>query len=140
MSSYRFIGLVVAAGLVGGVFNALVTAGGFELPRIEKLPGHKTFVPGFIGNILMGAFVAIVLAVLYGPLGDVLVSNSGAASAIPLTLRSFGGAALSGFGGARLLSQEVDRRFSQGAASNVGIVSGSTIDFLRELEGLASSR
>lgn len=119
MSLWTFIISVGAAGLVGGLFNAYFATGGFELPRIERVSGRTILLPGFFGNVLIGAFVALILAALYGPLGELIIGGPGTTPTIPLTLRSLGGAALSGFGGARLLSQEVDRRYAQGAAANM---------------------
>jgi len=65
--------------------------------------------PGFLGNVGIGAITALVLAGLYSPLA--LVQIGAETGAYQLTVGGLMGALLSGIGGARLLTNEVNRRF-----------------------------
>ncbi len=116
---------VFAAGGVGGVVNALMTDNGFALPRFEQATtGVNILRPGFVGNVIIGAVAALISWGLYGPLAtyvvlgsdDALKTNSSAA--IGLSLASLVGAALIGIGGARWLTNEVDKNLLRAAASN----------------------
>ncbi len=105
------VGLIVATGMVGGLINALLADQGLIFPKFETLTGgHRILRPGFVGNILIGGVTAIVLAGLYSPLGAVEISAAQAPN-LQLTFGSLAGALLSGIGGARLLTQEVDKRY-----------------------------
>jgi hypothetical protein len=75
--------------------------------------------PGFLGNILVGAVAAIVLGALYGPLGDFVLGSAAPPQPALLTLRSIAGAALSGIGGSRLLTQAVERRYNEATEKNL---------------------
>jgi hypothetical protein len=98
------------AGLLGGLINALLANEGLVQWRTEVLPdGSRIWRPGFVGNMIIGAVTALVLAGLYSPLGS--VSLGGASSPpVTLTIGALAGALLSGIGGARLLTNEVDKR------------------------------
>lgn len=96
--------------MVGGLINALLADQGLIFPKFETLGGHRILRPGFVGNILIGGVTAIVLAGLYSPLGAVEISAAQAPN-LHLTIGSLAGALLSGIGGARLLTQEVDKRY-----------------------------
>ncbi len=110
---------IVGAGLIGGLLNAYFTEKGFILPRYETLPdGQKIFRPGFIGNVLVGAVTAVVLTSLYSPIGS-LHLGSALTETYDLTVGALVGAFLNGLGGARLLTQEVDRRYDQMARSSL---------------------
>lgn len=105
--------LVCGAGLIGGLLNAYLAEKGFILPRYETLPdGQRIFRPGFMGNVLVGAVTAIVLTSLYSPIGNLRV-GSALTETYDLTVGAIVGAFLNGLGGARLLTQEVDRRYDQ---------------------------
>ena len=104
---------VCAAGLIGGLLNAFFAHEGFVLSRLERLPdGRRIWRPGFLGNMMVGAVTALVMAALYSPLGSVPIGALPSATGHPLTLGSLAGALLAGIGGARLLTNEVDRRLA----------------------------
>jgi hypothetical protein len=113
------IGLVVFGGLVGGFANALISDNGFPLPRTETTAkGERILRPGFLGNLFFGALAALVTWGLYGPIANVELYTSGTqATALSLTVASFVGAIVSGAGGARVISGEIDKRLLQAAAS-----------------------
>ena len=104
---------IAIAGLVGGLLNALFTAEGFILWRVDTLPDGRTiWRPGFVGNVVAGGVTAIVLTALYSPLGSIrLGSAHSQGTTYDLTLAELAGAFLSGLGGARLLTQEVGRHY-----------------------------
>ncbi len=62
--------------------------------------------------MMVGAVAALVMAALYSPLGSVPIGTLPSATGHPLTLGSLAGALLAGIGGARLLTNEVDRRLA----------------------------
>lgn len=113
------IALIIGFGMVGGLINAFLTDQGLALPIIDRLPnGHRIWRPGFAGNVLIGGVTAIILAGLYSPLGAVEIGAS-ASPNLHLTIGSLAAALLSGIGGARLLTQEVDKRYSDLTRENL---------------------
>lgn len=115
---------VFLAGAVGGVVNALMTDNGFLLPRRESVDQESAVLrPGFVGNVLVGAVAAVVSWGLYGPMSAYLVAGTPEALAanpaperLGLSLASLVGALLVGVGGARWLSNEVDKSLLRAAA------------------------
>lgn len=109
MQSYQVILWLFVMGLVGGLLNAYLSDGGFLMPQMDRLAnGQRIWRPGFPGNALIGGVTAVIMAVFYGPLGA-----ADLAGAAKLDLRTLAGALLSGIGGARLLTQEVSRRYGE---------------------------
>lgn len=110
--------LIVGVGMVGGFINAFLTDQGFALPKLDRLPnGQRILRPGFAGNVVVGRVTAVVLAGLYSPLGTVEIGASNAAN-LHLTIGSLAAALLS-IGGARLLTQEVDKRYTELTKENL---------------------
>ena len=102
--------LIASAGAVGGLVNAYFAREGLVRWRTQRLPsGETVWQPGFLGNVGIGAITALVLAGLYSPLA--LVQIGAETGAYQLTVGGLMGALLSGIGGARLLTNEVNRRF-----------------------------
>lgn len=114
---WQIMGVIAGGGAVGGVVNALLTGdGGIILPKLQS--GIVRL--GVVGNILLGAFAAVITWGLYGPLKDAVLMGtqpSGVVSAT-LTVTSLAGAALAGAGGARVISSEIDKRYLKQAAAN----------------------
>jgi hypothetical protein len=123
MSLFGALGFICAAGAIGGVINAFVSNNGdIILPRSVKddQGNNVTFRPGIIGNVLVGAFAAGVNWGLYGPFTNNFVLGGEAPPEpvqIGLTLAALTTAALVGFSGSRWLSNEVDKKLLQAAAS-----------------------
>jgi hypothetical protein len=106
--------------MFGGLLNAFFANEGFILPRMDRLEGDlKVFRPGFLGNVLVGAAAAVILAALYSPLGGVDFAQVASRSSFRLTLASIAGAILSGVGGSRLLTQEAGRRYDELVTKNL---------------------
>jgi hypothetical protein len=119
MATPYAIALIIAFGMVGGFINAFLTDQGLTLPSVDRLPnGQKILRPGFAGNVAIGGVAAIILAGLYSPLGAVEI-GAWPGPNLHLTIGSLAGALLSGIGGARLLTQEVDKRYTEFAAKDL---------------------
>jgi hypothetical protein len=69
--------------------------------------------------VLVGAITAVVLTSLYSPIGS-LHLGAALTETYDLTIGTVVGAFLNGLGGARLLTQEVDRRYDQMVRLSLG--------------------
>jgi hypothetical protein len=98
--------LVLACGGLGGLANALL-AGDLHLPHREE----NIYSPGWIGNVVIGAIAALVFWGLYGPMAKVPVIG-GTAPDVPVafTIAELAGSIVTGIGGRRILSSEVERK------------------------------
>jgi hypothetical protein len=129
--------LVFIAGLVGGLINALISDNGFAMPTCVTQNGIGIWRPGYIGNMLIGGVAAAISWGLYGPAGAVslvpLIPGSSAAANVGgesgvakppmvfLTMAGLVGGVLVGVGGARWLSNEVDKSLLRAAASEAAL-------------------
>ncbi len=113
--------VIIVCGAIGGVVNSLITDNGFFMWKTETVDGRGIWRPGVLGNILIGAVVAFVIWAIYGPLKDLIVvpvsQVQSSVDQIGLTLADLGGALLTGVGGARILTAEVDKRLLKEAAT-----------------------
>lgn len=114
-SVWEILGTIAAAGAIGGAVNALLSDNGFILVKMEA----GIVRPGVLGNMILGAFAAIVTWGLYGPLKDAVLLGAHPAGevAATLTITALVGAALAGAGGARIITNEIDKRFLRTAAA-----------------------
>lgn len=110
-------------GIIGGLLNALISDNGFLWPKaIETTDQARIWRPGCLGNAFIGAVAAGISWGLYGPFATYYVLGS-PPSASPLTqtfgltLTSLVSAIVVGIGGARWLTNEVDKRLLRSAAS-----------------------
>jgi len=104
--------LVAAAGFMGGLINAILTDGGFVAPQLQTLAdGRRIWRPGWLGTATVGCAAALVLWGLYGPLATMMVVGETPPGAARPALSVLGliGAFLSGMGGGRVLTSEVDK-------------------------------
>jgi hypothetical protein len=114
------IGIVMFSGAIGGMVNALVSENGFVRPSEEAAGGVVIIRPGFAGNMLLGAVAAFISWGLYGAFSSVVIwgSLTGMGTAdISVSIASVSGAILIGMGGARWLTNEVDKKLLRTAAS-----------------------
>jgi hypothetical protein len=124
-SIWLMLAFIALAGAVGGIANALMTENGFLMPRSEKTSAGSTIVrPGYLGNIFVGSVASIISWGLYGPLSSYFVAGTVEAlkansspQNVGLTLASLVGGLLVGVGGARWLSNEVDKSLLRAAAT-----------------------
>lgn len=116
ISIWLLLAIVCVAGALGGLVNALLSNNGFFLPRTEQVDQLRIVRPGFLGNMLVGAVAASLSWGLYGPLSLAPIFSSLSATE-GLTLSALVGAALVGIGGARWITNEVDKKLLTVAAS-----------------------
>lgn len=98
--------LIAIAGGIGGVINALITDNGFPLPRREA----GIWCPGAISNVLIGAFAAFASWSFYGSGASVDLAHETERTVLSLKFSALAGALLVGVGGARWITNEVDKR------------------------------
>jgi len=115
-SVWEILGAVAGAGAAGGFVNALLSDNGFALPKVES----GILRLGILGNLILGAFAALVTWGLYGPLKDsvILGVHPPGEVAATLTVTALIGAALAGAGGARVITNEIDKRFLRNAGAS----------------------
>ncbi len=120
MSMLIPIGIIALSGAVGGIINALVSDNGFIKPREETAENVTIIRPGVAGNILLGGVAAFISWGLYGAFSNAIVYgaiNGAGTEEVSVTISSIAGAVLVGIGGARWLTNEVDKRLLRTAAS-----------------------
>lgn len=116
-SVWEILGTVASAGAAGGIVNALLSDNGFVMPKAQT----GILRPGILGNMILGAFAALTTWGLYGPLKDAVLLGKQPPGevAATLTVTALVGAALAGAGGARVITNEIDKRFLRNAGANV---------------------
>ncbi len=120
MFLWKYMAIIFAFGAVGGVVNALLTDNGFILPKKEQQDNTQIIRPGFLVNIFIGGIAALVSWGLYGPFAEVFIiggTNDLNIGTTGLSLSSVVGGVLVGVGGARWLTNEVDKKLLRAAAS-----------------------
>jgi len=120
MFLWKYMAIIFAFGAIGGIVNALLTDNGFILPKQEQQDNTKIIRPGFLVNIFVGGIAALVSWGLYGPFAAVFIiggTNDLNVGATGLSLSSVIGGLLVGVGGARWLTNEVDKKLLRAAAS-----------------------
>jgi hypothetical protein len=146
MTVWECSALILAAGAVGGLVNTLMMEGKLRLPGYEA----GVFCPGFIGNVVVGAFAALISWALYGAGAGIELArqSADAREALSMTVGALAGAALVGVGGARWLSSEIDAKLLRASinftaektltADQRGVVaSAPAIDVLRTVRGVS---
>lgn len=105
---WAIFGVIAAAGAFGGLINVMLgNPGTFKFPKSN----HGVVQLGVVGNVVIGAFAAVTTWGLYGRLKDAVVlgTNPGAGLPANLTVTALIGAALAGPGGAKVISNEIDK-------------------------------
>lgn len=124
ISMWLLLVIICVAGAVGGLVNSLLNANSFFLPCTEQVDHFRVMHPGFLGNMLIGMVSAGLSWGLYGPL-----SMTPIFSALPatqsLTLSALVGAVVVGIGGARWLTNEIDKKVLTVAASKAAAAPAS---------------
>ena len=110
-SVWEMAGVIAAVGAVGGVVNALLSSGNGYSIQWPKDNGDILQL-GVLGNVLLGAFAALITWGLYGPLKDAALLGSTPTGGLPvnLTVTAVVGAAVAGAGGARVVSNALDKQ------------------------------
>jgi len=131
MSIFIPVGIVALCGAIGGIVNALVSDNGFVSPSEETSGGVTIVRPGLAGNVILGAVAAFISWGLYGAFSNAIVwgSLSGIGTEdISVSISSIAGAILVGIGGSRWLTNEVDKKLLQSAASTAAASQASSED------------
>jgi len=106
MNPWTCASLIAIAGAFGGVVNALLTDNGFILPSRM----HNIWCPGFLSNVLVGAFSAFSSWAFYGSGASVELTQLNERALISLKFSALAGAFLVGVAGARWITNEVDKK------------------------------
>jgi hypothetical protein len=145
MDPWTCASLILTAGALGGVVNALITHNGFVLPQIHT----GIWCPGFVANVLVGAFAAFASWSFYGSGAGVEVAARVADGAeraiISLTFSALAGAFLVGVAGAKWITNEVDKKLLKESVKVAGpkklstevcekLVVGSPLQILQRVE------
>ena len=121
MNPWTCAGLVLLAGGFGGVVNALITDNAFILPQSKR----AIWCPGFLTNVLIGAFAAFASWALYGSGVGIELAKQAAQNAprneISLTFGALAGAFLVGVAGAKWITNEVDKKLLKESVKVAGI-------------------
>jgi hypothetical protein len=117
-------GLIIStAGALGGVVSAFLSEDrGIALPRAVPIDGSTVLRPGFVGQILVGGIASFISWGLYGPGAEQVMFGSGPGGTPPfdghgITAAAIAGAMGAGVGGARFLSNYIDKKVLQATAS-----------------------
>ena len=105
--------LIAAAGALGGVINSLLTDNRFILPRWKR----GVFCPGFLSNVLIGAFAAFASWAFYGSGAQIDLAQP--AEQVQLRLSALAGAFLVGTVGARWITSESEKQLFKETAKVV---------------------
>jgi hypothetical protein len=119
MDLWGYLLAMFGAGAIGGVVNALMSDNGFIVPKREAKGEAQIIRPGFLGNTFIGGISAMISWGLYGPFAASFIMGGtpdGNYAAIGLSLSSLVGGLLVGIGGARWLTNEVDKSLLRAAA------------------------
>ena len=104
MKAYHIALIVFGVGLVGGLANALLSGNTFLLPKKDAGPPKDVLMPGLLATMFVGGIAAVVSWGLYGAnAGDSIDGNAS------IKVAALAGALVIGFGGARWLTNEVDK-------------------------------
>jgi hypothetical protein len=133
--------LISSAGALGGVTNALITDNGFALPTFRR----AIWCPGFLANVLIGAFAAFASWSFYGSGAGVELAAITERTKISLTFSALAGAFLVGVAGAKWITNEVDKKLLKESVKIAGtktltsdecekLVEGSAMQVLRRVE------
>lgn len=125
---WAILGCVAAAGAAGGLANALIGGSGGTGRLILPQVVQGVFQLGFVGNVFLGAFGAVLTWGLYGPLKDSVIVGTRAGGALPanLTVTALVGAALTGAAGAKVITSELDKSLLKKTAMAAAVNAGDT--------------
>ena len=113
--------VILGAGAIGGIGNALITDNGFLRPQWKEADGAKILRPGVFGNVILGALGALVSWGLLSSVSTLVVFSGNQAMSADLTVGTLIGAIIAGLGGARVLTAEVDKNMYKAAASEAAM-------------------
>lgn len=127
MVIWLFLFVIFLAGAIGGSVNAFLSNNGFIMPKkVKGDRGNRIYQPGFLGNTFIGGIAACMSWGLYGPFADAYIivdKNSGASNEqlSGLSVSALVGAVIVGIGGARWLTNEVDKTILRTAGTHAAL-------------------
>lgn len=132
MVIWLFLFVIFSSGALGGSVNAFLTDNGFIMPKRAKGDrGNRIYQPGFLGNMFVGGIAACISWGLYGPFANAyIIVDKNSSSLIPdaqlpgMTVSALVGAVIVGAGGARWLTNEVDKTLLRTAANHLALAHG----------------
>jgi hypothetical protein len=132
MTAWWVILTAGTAGCVGGFANA-VLSGQLELPKRDAKAG--VYRPGWIGDVVVGGIAALVFWGLYGPYSGAVLLGPGDPDgpAVILRVSELFGALLTGVGGGRLLTAEVEKRILTRETEELDRTKDTLVQTLKEL-------
>ncbi len=119
MSMLISLGAILLSGAVGGVINAIISDNGFIRPREETIDSVVIVRPGVTGNIILGAVAAFISWGLYGAYSSTILYGAltgVGTDDLSISIAAVAGSILVGIGGARWLTNEVDKTLLRTAA------------------------
>lgn len=117
--------IMAGLGALGGLANGFLPGKNLEMPRVQKSAGVTLLKPGFLGDMITGAIAATVTWGAYGPFASAnVLGDPGTTVTFTATAGQVLGALVTGMGGARILSAEVDKRALTRAASTAAAADG----------------
>ncbi len=128
------VGIILLSGAFGGIINAIMSDNGFIKPREEIVDNVTIVRPGVLGNVLLGAVAAFISWGLYGAYSAALIYMAGTGlglDEVSVSISSVAAAILIGIGGARWLTNEVDKTLLRTAAVTAAAARSSYDDSQR---------
>ncbi len=126
MTLFEILAVLFAGGMSGGFVNAIMVDSGLILPRLDHLSDQTILRLGFVGNLIVGGFAALMIGGLYGPMSA--MELSGARVKMHMSFSSLAAAILTGAAGARVFSQEIEKRYTRASQRSVAKTLKRTID------------
>jgi hypothetical protein len=120
MNPWVCAALIATAGGLGGVVNALFSGNGFALPKYR----NGILCPGFLSNVLIGAFAASASWAFYGSGAGIELAHPAERTEVSLRFSALAGALLVGVAGAKWITNEVDKQMLK---ESVKIAAGKTL-------------
>lgn len=138
--------LISISAAMGGVVNALLNDNGFTLPSRRR----GVLCPGFLGNVLVGAFAAFASWAFYGSGAGIDLGSGGLRTGITLRFSALAGAFLVGVAGAKWIANESDKQLLKESVKVAGtkvltseecdlLVRGSALQVLRRVESASGA-
>jgi hypothetical protein len=123
-SIWEMTGVIAAAGALGGIVNAILNSGSGYNIQLPRRGTNDVLQLGIFGNVLLGIVAALISWGLYGPVKDAVMLGSVPSGQLPvnLTMTAAVGAIVTGIGGARVISNELDKKVLRNAGTGAAQV------------------
>lgn len=110
-----------------------VLAGNLQLPKLDATAG--VYRPGWLGNVLVGGVAGVVFWAMYGPMASLPLFGPASMDTPGAVLRvsELFGAMLTGIGGGRLLTAEIDKKLLSKETQALNQTKNTLVDTVRDL-------